>query len=71
MKTEKEITTDSTVLAEMFNSHCINFVQETSGKKPSHFGCENKISDTTQAIEIVIQLHSGHTSISRKGFLQT
>ena len=39
----------------MFNSHYINIVQKTSAKKkPSHFARDNNVSDTTQAIELIV-----------------
>ena len=39
----------------MFNSHCINIVEKTSGKKPSHFARDNNVSDTKQAIDLIVQ----------------
>ena len=43
------------MLAAMFNSHSINIVEKTSGKKPSHFACDNNVSDTKQAIDLIVQ----------------
>ena len=47
LKSDNETVTDNSVLAEMLNSHYINIVEKTSGKKPSHFASNNNISDTT------------------------
>ena len=55
----------SSVLAEMFNSHYINIVEKTSGKKPSHFVRDNNISDTRQAICLIVQSYLDHSSINR------
>ena len=43
------------MLAAMFNSHCINIAEKTSGKKPSHFAPDNNVSDTKQAIDLIVQ----------------
>ena len=53
------------VLAEMFNSHYRNIVEKTSGKKPSHFVRDNNISDTRQAIYLIVQSYLDHSSINR------
>ena len=53
------------MLAEMFNSHYINIVENTSGKKPSHFPRDNKISDTTQTMHINVQQYLDHSNINR------
>ena len=37
-------TDNKTMLTEMFNLYHINIVEKTSGKKPSHLACDNKIS---------------------------
>ena len=42
------------MLAEMFNSHYINIVEKTSGKEPSHFARDNSVSDTRQAIDLIV-----------------
>ena len=39
----------------MFNSHCINIVEKTSGKKPSHFAPDINVSATKQAIDLIVQ----------------
>ena len=43
LKHDNETITESSVLAEMFNSHYINIVEKTSGKKPSHFARDNNV----------------------------
>ena len=50
MKTIKQ----SSVLPEMFDSHHINIVEKTSGKEPSHFARDNSVSDTRQAIDLIV-----------------
>ena len=46
----------------MFNLHYINIVETTSGK--SHFARDNNISDTRQAIDLIIQSYLDHSSIN-------
>ena len=41
LKSDNETVIDSSVLAEMFNSHYINTVEKTSEKSPSHFARDN------------------------------
>ena len=48
----------------MFNSHYINIEEKTSGKKPSHFARDNNVSDTKQAIDLIVQLYLDHSSIN-------
>ena len=55
LKCDNETIAESSVLAEMFNSHYINIVEKTSGKKPSHFTRDNNVSDTRQAIDLIVQ----------------
>ena len=43
LKCDNETITESWVLAEMLNSHYINIVEKTSGKKPSHFPRDNNV----------------------------
>ena len=50
-----ETVTESSVLAEMFNSHYINIVEKTSRKTPSHFARDKNVSDTRQAIDLIAQ----------------
>ena len=38
----------------MFDSHYINIVEKTSGKEPSDFARENSVSDTRQAIDLIV-----------------
>ena len=65
LKCDNEMITESSVLAEMFNSHYIDIVEETSGKKPSHFARHNNVSDTTHAIDLIVQSYLDHSSINR------
>ena len=58
-----ETVTESSVLAEMFNSHYINIAEKTSRKKPSHFARDKNVPDTRQAIGCSIV--SDHSSIDR------
>ena len=52
------------MLAEMFSSHYINIVEKTSGKNPRHFARVN-VSDTRQAIDLIVQSYLDHSSINR------
>ena len=63
LKCDNKTITESSMLAEMFNSHCINIVEKTPGKKASHFACDNNVSYTTQAIDLIAQLYLDHSSI--------
>ena len=65
LKCDNETITESSVLAEMLNSHYINIVEKTSGKMPSHFARDNNVSDTTKAIDLIVQSYLNHSSISR------
>ena len=38
----------------MFDSHYRNIVEKTSGKEPSHFARDNSVSDTRQAIDLIV-----------------
>ena len=49
----------------MFNSHYISIVEKKSGKKPSHFARDNNVSDTRQAIDLIVQSYLDHSSINR------
>ena len=64
-KCDNEAITLSSVLAEMFNSRYINIVDKTSGKKPCHFARDNNVWDTRKAIDLIVQSHLDHSSISR------
>ena len=55
LKCDNETITESSMLVEMFTSHYINIAEKTSGKKPSHFACGNNVSDTKQAINLIVQ----------------
>ena len=50
-----ETVTESSVLAEMFNSHYINIAEKTSRKKPSHFARDKNVPDTRQVIGLIAQ----------------
>ena len=65
LKCDNETVTESSVLAEMFNSNYINNEKKTSGKKPSHFARDNNISDTREAIDLIVQSYLDHSSINR------
>ena len=65
LKCDNETITESSVLLEMFNSHYINIVEKTSGKKPSHFARDNNVSGTRQSIDLIAQSYLDHSSISR------
>ena len=47
--------------AQMFNSQYINNVEKTSRKKPSHFARDNNVSDTKQAVDLIVQSYLDHT----------
>ena len=64
LKCDNETITESSVLAEMFNSHYINIFEKTSGKKPSHFVRHNNASDTRQAIDLIVESYLDHSSIN-------
>ena len=64
LKCDNETITESSVLVEMFNSHYINIVEKTSGKKPSHFARDNNVSDTRQHIDLIAQSYLDHSSIN-------
>ena len=49
----------------MFNSHYINIVERTSGKKLGHFTRDNNVSDTKQATDVIVQSYLDHSSINR------
>ena len=49
----------------MFNSHYINIVEKVSGKRLSHFVRLNNVSDTTQAMDLIVQSYLDHSSINR------
>ena len=61
LKCDNETITESSVLAEMFNSHYINSVEKNS----SHFARDNNVSDTRQVIDLIVQLYLDHSSINR------
>ena len=42
----------------------INFVEKTSGKKLINFTRDNNVSDTTQAIDLIVQSYLDHFSIN-------
>ena len=65
LKCDNETVTESSVLAEMFNSHFINIVEKTCGKNPRHFARDNNVSDTRQAIDLIVQSCLDHSSINR------
>ena len=64
LKSDNETVIDSSVLAEMFNPHYINIAEKTSEKKPKSFCSWWYLSDTTQAIDLSVQLHLNHFSIN-------
>ena len=49
----------------MFNSHFINIVEKTCGKNPRHFARDNNVSDTRQAIDLIVQSCLDHCNINR------
>ena len=49
----------------MFNSHYINIVERTSGKKLGNFTRDNNVSDTKQATNLIVQSYLDHSSINR------
>ena len=49
----------------MFNSHYINIVERTSGKKLGHFTRDNNVSDTKQATDLIVQSYLDNSSINR------
>ena len=59
LKSDNEAVTDSSVLAEMLDSHYINIIEK------NHFARGNNVSDTTQAIDLIVQSYLGHSSIHR------
>ena len=65
LKCDNETVTESSVLAEMFNSHYRNIVEKTSGKKPSHFPRNNNVFDTRRAIDFIVQPYLDHSSVNR------
>ena len=60
-----ETITESSVLAEIFISHYINIVVKPSGKKPSHFVRDNNVSDTREALDLIVQPSLDYSNISR------
>ena len=64
LKCDNETITESSVLAEMFNSHYIDIFEKTSGKKPSHFARDNNASDTRQAIDLIVESYLDHSTIN-------
>ena len=65
LKFNNQTIIDSSVLVEMFNSHYINIVERASGKNLSHFARDNDVSDTTKAIDLIVQSYLDHSSINR------
>ena len=61
LKCNNETITESSLLAEMFNSQYINNVEKTSRKKPSHFARDNNVSDTKQAVDLIVQSYLDQT----------
>ena len=64
LKCDNETITENSLLAEMLNSHYINIVEKTSGKKPSNFARGNNVSDTRQAIDLIFQSYLDHSSMN-------
>ena len=64
LKCDNETMTESSVLDEMFNSHYINIVEKTSGKERSCFARDNNVSDTTQAIDLIVQSYLDDSNIN-------
>ena len=62
---DNETITESSVLAQMFNSHYKNIVEKTSGKNPSHLARDNNVSYNRQAIDSIVQSYLDHSSINR------
>ena len=69
LKCDNETISDSSVLAEMLNSHYINIFEKTSGKNTSHFNRDNNASDTRQARDLIVQSYLDHSSINRTRLL--
>ena len=65
LKYANETITESSVLAEMFISHYINIIVKTSGKKPSHFVRDNNVSDTREALDLIVQSYLDYSNINR------
>ena len=59
LKSDIEAVTDSSVLAEMLDSHYMNIIEK------NHFARDNNVSDTTQAMDLIVQSYLGHSSIHR------
>ena len=51
---DNETITDSSGLAETFNSRYINIAEKTFGRKPSHFARDINVSHITQAIDLIV-----------------
>ena len=49
LKSANEAVTDSSVLAEMLDSHYMNIIEK------NHFARDNNVSDTTQAMDLIVQ----------------
>ena len=49
----KKIITNETELVEIFNSHSINIVKKSSGKKSRHNTCKNNIENKRIAIQVI------------------
>ena len=65
LKCDNETNSDSSMLAEMLNSHYITIFEKTSGKKTSHFARDNNVSDARQVIDLIVQSYLGHSRINR------
>ena len=49
----------------MFNSDYKTIAEKISGKNPSHFAGDNNVSDTRQAIDLIVQSYLNDSSIDR------
>ena len=64
LKNKKEIITDEKKLADLFNSHCINIVEISSGIKPETIFSTCNINDTDE-IQHIVNLYKDHPSIKQ------
>ena len=59
----KKIITNETQLVEIFNSHSINIVKKSSGKKSRHNTCNNNIENKRIAIQVIKNYSENHQCI--------
>ena len=60
---EDKIITDDRELAEVFNDHCIDVVEKSSGKKPSSIAENAPSSDDRCIVRLILQQYQNHPSV--------